>query len=236
MQALAEALGTPNMDREKDLMFVEPDYEKVKNWIVFLPEEFLNTVRSVWDKGKQLAIIWDDAGYWLFSLDWYKPLVKIVAKILNLIGTRFACVVLTSPDVSQISNKVIEAMPDLYECFIQETGRDTRTRRIRLAKTYQRWRSRDRKKRGVRTRWEDKYDAMLPNDFYNWYNPKREHYLDIALKELELAVRWERQKRMKVLRKKDEEEMQERSVVYGAVSEEKLQELEELIIQVKSEM
>ena len=44
---------------------MKADYESVKPWMVFKPEEFLDKVLKVEEK----ALIWDDVGYWLFSLD-----------------------------------------------------------------------------------------------------------------------------------------------------------------------
>ncbi len=57
---------------------VKPDYDSVKPWVVFKPEEFLDKVLEVDEREK--ALIWDDAGYWLFSLDWYEPFVKAVSR------------------------------------------------------------------------------------------------------------------------------------------------------------
>ena len=63
---------------EPEPICVKADYESVKPWVVFKPEEFLDKVLEVDEKEK--ALIWDDAGYWLFSLDWYEPFVKTVSR------------------------------------------------------------------------------------------------------------------------------------------------------------
>ena len=50
---------------EPEPICVKADYESVKPWMVFKPEEFLDLVLKVEEK----ALICDDVGYWLFSLD-----------------------------------------------------------------------------------------------------------------------------------------------------------------------
>ena len=72
---------------------------------MFKPEEFLDKVLEVDEKEK--ALIWDDAGYWLFSLDWYEPFVKAVSRWMQVAGTQFACIILTTPKRSLISSKVL---------------------------------------------------------------------------------------------------------------------------------
>jgi hypothetical protein len=237
-QALAEAAGTPHT-RVDGNVYPKPDYEKIKSFIVFTPQEFLEKVREIWDRSKQMAIVWDDAGYWLFALDWYKPLVKVVAKTMNLIGTKFSTIILTTPDLSQVSSKVIEAMPDLYECKVLEIGRDTITRKYREARVYMRWRSVDRKRYGVKTKWHDLYDAMLPQEFYDWYHPKRESYLGIALKELDEALKHEQRiaRRRARVDKQEQEEAYKSSVVAETMDSDKVRELEEIIkdIEVRDE-
>ena len=57
---------------------VKADFDSVKQWMIFQPKEFLDKVLEV--EEKQKCLIWDDAGYWLFSLDWYEPFVKAVSR------------------------------------------------------------------------------------------------------------------------------------------------------------
>lgn len=116
---------------------VEPDFESVKPWIIFKPKEFLDLVLEVDEKER--CLIWDDAGYWLFSLDWYDPFVKAVSKWIQIAGTQFACIILTTPQKSLISSKVLTALVNHYTCRITKAGSDTDRRRMRIAKAYQTW-------------------------------------------------------------------------------------------------
>jgi len=40
---------------------------------------------------------WDDAGYWLHSLNWTDPLLQTIQKYFNVIGTDMNSVILTTP-------------------------------------------------------------------------------------------------------------------------------------------
>lgn len=187
-QSLAESFGEwtirPNLFKCE-----EPDYEAVKPWMVFPPKEFLGLVLSVEAGQKEKAAFWDDAGFWLFALDWYEPFVKAVSRYIQLAGRQFAFLILTTPNKKLISGKVLEALPDMYVCKIIRTGADTYYRRPRMAKVYERWDYPDGKKGGVKTRWRDRFNAMLPDKFFSWYKPKSDHYTDIGIKILQSEVR-----------------------------------------------
>jgi len=157
---------------------VELDFDSVKQWMIFQPKEFLDKVLEVTEKQK--CLIWDDAGYWLFSLDWYEPFVKAVSRWIQIAGTQFACIILTTPETSLISSKVLAALPNHHICHVTKAASDTYMVRDRLAKSYQKWRYPDGRQGGVRKRWTDKFNAMLPDDFFNWYNPIRKGYLGLA--------------------------------------------------------
>lgn len=218
-QAFAEALSG---DPEK------PDYEAVKQWLVFPPRDFLQLVLKIDEK--QLGIIWDDAGFWLFALDWYEPFVKSVVKYVELVGTQVACVTFTTPSRRLMSQKVMDALPEMYLCRIISEGDDHdatgRARKRRLAKVYETWDYPDGRKGGVRRMWRDHYDAMLPDDFFNWYMPIREKWLGIAKRLLRKEVmlldkkmsQWEKEEHMEL--------------VHEAVGEpSRLKEVEEVLVQ-----
>ena len=165
---------------------VKSNMEAVKPWMTFMPKEYLDLILDVYEKER--GIILDDAGLWLYALDWYKPFVKSVNKWMQVCGTRFGTVMLTTPNKSLISSKIIDALPDAKICRIVKRSSDTPRSRPRLAKVYEKWDYPDGKKGGVKTRWTDKYDAMLPNWFYAWYKPRREKYVDIALQLLKADI------------------------------------------------
>jgi len=219
-QSLAESFG--EWQYKPVVKCVEPNYESVKPWMVFPPKEFLDLVLHV--ESKQRAVIWDDAGFLLFALDWYEPFVKSVSRYIQLAGRQFGSLILTTPNKTLISSKVLAALPEMYVCKVVRAGYDSYLNRPRKAKVYERWDYPDGKKGGVKTRWKDHFNAMLPDSFFGWYKPKSEHYMDVGLQILKREVN----KITKKMDKKEEAEVMEK-VFQVAGDPEKLNELDEVI-------
>jgi len=187
-QSGAEALG--EWDKDGDMLYcAKADYESLKKYIVFRPVDFLNLVLHI--EEKVCLVIWDDAGYWLFALDWYLPFVKSVSRYIQLAGRQITCLCLTTPDQDLISSKVLVSLPSMY---LGRIRRDERTKdrpmdRPRAAKVYERWKYPDGHPGGVYTRWIDHFNAILPDDFYSWYKPISDQYLDVALRLMRTEVK-----------------------------------------------
>ena len=224
-QALSEAFG--EWEYKPEVRCVKPNYEEVKKWMVFRPVEFLELVLRV--EKKQRAVIWDDAGFWLFALDWYEPFVKSVSRYIQLAGRQFGSLILTTPNKNLISSKVLSSLPEMYVCKVARCGRDTVKNRPRVAKVYERWDYPDGKKGGVRTRWRDRFNAMLPDPFFDWYKPKSDAYMEMGLKIMKREVK----RLTKQLGRKEEEELME-DVAKVTGGDERLQELNEVIQNLES--
>lgn len=191
-KSLAQAAGEWEWDKEapagsKRLVCVKSNFDAVKNWLVFLPREFLSLVFNYGEE-KERAAIWDDAGFWLFSLDWYEPFVKAVSRYSQLCGTQFAALIMTTPDKKLISQKVLDALPKMKVCEVVEAGQESYYNRPRVARVYEKWTWADGKRGGVKKKWEDHFNAFLPDDFYDWYFPKRKGYLEEGKKILRREV------------------------------------------------
>lgn len=229
-KALAQAHGEWERDRETDrLVCVKSDFNAVKPWLVFLPREFLNLVFAYGEE-KERAVIWDDAGFWLFALDWYEPFVKAVSRYSQLCGTQFGALIMTTPDKRLISQKVLDALPKMKVCEIVENGKDSYYHRPRIARVYERWNWADGKRGGVKKKYEDKFNAMLPDDFYDWYFPKRKEYLEEGKKILKREVsRLEGRTGEKTPeQKRDQQEIME-TVIKVVGDESKLKEVDEVL-------
>lgn len=219
-QALAEAEGRYEYDPV--IRSVTQDYDAIKKWIVFRPKEFLDRVLSIKDKAK--CLIWDDAGFWLFALDWYEAFVKTVARYIQLCGRQFGCLILTSPSQKMISGKVLEALPDMLVCRIREEGMDSLRIRPREARVFRRWDYPDGKKGGVRKLFVDHFNAISPDDYWKWYRPKSDEYMAIGLSILKREV-------TKMTRKLDKGEIEDQvhDVEKVVGDPDKLIELQEVI-------
>ena len=54
---------------KEELTCVKHNYEAVKKRLIFLPEEFLDYILGIDMNNKEKALLWDDASYFLYSLD-----------------------------------------------------------------------------------------------------------------------------------------------------------------------
>ena len=150
-QSLAESCGewaklyVKSLKRES-VVCVKRNYGAVKRWVVFKPEEFLDLTLLVETKSR--AVIWDDAGYWLFALDWYEEFVKAVSKFMQLAGTLFGAIILTTPNQTLINSKVMASLPNYYVSNVTKTSSDSYTLRPRIAKVYESGNYPDGKKGG----------------------------------------------------------------------------------------
>jgi len=143
-----------------------------------------------WKKlGRKIpGYIWDDAGCWLFTLDYQDPLLKEVQRYFNVLSTDIQCLILTTPDPTWILNKIGKMPGSKWIKIIRVYGDDTHLgpwtdsiRYSRRALTYTPWRAPDLKKTGVSKPWiQDDYSCRLPDELYEYYKPKREYYAGLV--------------------------------------------------------
>ena len=166
---MAEVLGSPE----------KPDYDKVKDYIVFHPQDFVERCWQMCEKGQRdKAIIWDDAGLWLFAMEFTDPFIKAVLKYMNVARTNWGAMILTTPTPTWVLYKM-RTFPQSINIKIIKATSDVnppKVQRPRIARAYRSWVAPDFKKQGVRTIYEDHFDAMLPKDFFDWYKPVRDEY------------------------------------------------------------
>jgi hypothetical protein len=122
---------------------------------------------------------WDDAGYWLHSLNWTDPLLQAIQKYFNVIGTDINTVLMTTPSPTWILSK-IAGMPGVMRSKVvkRDGGVSDAPSKVyaRLALTYEPWRSPDLKSHGVNKRFKDTYNCLIPDEIYKEYYPIRKHY------------------------------------------------------------
>lgn len=157
-------------------------WDQVKAHVVFHPEDFVNRCLDMSEKGKRdKVLIWDDAGLWLFAMDFTNPFIKAILKYMNVARTNWGALILTSPTPTWVLYKM-RTFPQLINIKITKKQDETQPgnttyRRPRIGRAYRSWVAPDLKKQGVHTIYEDEYDATLPNDVYwDWYKPLRDSY------------------------------------------------------------
>lgn len=219
IKSTAEVKGThPGHEDNK------PDYEKVKEFLDFPPKAFVERLLKM--KRREKIVIWDDMGLWLFALDWYNPFVKAVCKYLNVARTDWAFIFGNTPSPKMVAKR-IQNFPEVIRVKISKEGSNIKNpSKPRLATAYQLWITPDLKKTGVRKMFVDRYSAMMPNDFYKWYRPQRDHFATLA-KQLMY-------KELMKLHRKDREETVENLGFKEAIPEpERVKELEEVVKQIE---
>ena len=154
----------------------------INDYMGFHPADVVDAWANITDRIPMY--IWDDAGYWLYSMDWNNPLLKAIQKYFNVIGTDMNCLMLTTPDPTWILSKLINMPGTLRGQVMKRDGSDyldsPSRSYARKCRGYKPYRAPDLKKTGVNVKWEDNFSCLLPQDVYDYYQPKRKAYADQA--------------------------------------------------------
>jgi len=143
------------------------------------PLEFLRSVRSY--QHQVPAVAWDDAGVWLYYLDFHNPVVKSIAKMMQLIRTKTSSVIFTTPSPTLVLGK-LRNFPQTLTIKIKKPRYDEdhphRTLDdLRVATAYRSWLLPDLQKLRVKKLYEDDFSKMLPNELYEWACKQRKEYV-----------------------------------------------------------
>jgi len=157
----------------------KPNWEMVKKRIGYDPDEVLDTLDSIGEGERWYAYHWDDAGTWLHSLDFQDPFVKAVGKYLQVARTDLACMIFSTISVGDVSSKV-RGIRDAIIVDITKEGSEPNSnepyrKNKRTARAYilrKTWKGREWKD----YQWEERFDSHVPDKFYKWYKPIRDHY------------------------------------------------------------
>lgn len=182
-QVLAELYGDNDSD-PKDPNSKHWNWEGIKRKVLFHPKDFINYLLNM--ESREKAIIWDDAGLWLYALDWFSPFIKAVGKYLNVARTHLGAIIFTTPLPTYIMKRVrdfpqvktIKIMKQQSDVFRPTTQKWVKPR---IAKCYSMWISPDMQKSGVKEIFADFFNAMLPDDYFSWYKPYRDAYAHEAV-------------------------------------------------------
>jgi hypothetical protein len=218
IKVAAEVLGShPGFPENK------PDYEAVKQILDFTPKLWVDRVLKMTRREK--IDILDDMGLWWFALDWYDPFVKAAVKYLNVARTDWAFIFGNTPSPRLVVS-FVQNFPELIRVKItKEASNVDHPNKPRIAKAYQVWNTPDLRKTGVKRVFEDRYNAIMPDDFFGWYKPLRDRYALLA-KEMML-------KQLTKLKKVDKDNLVETGYSKTMPLPEKIKELEEVVAQLE---
>lgn len=167
---------------------VKEAWEMLKQFILFHPEQFFQKLDDISEyvvDGRVPGIVWDDAGLWLYALDWNDPFVKAFGKYLNVARTHLGSIIMTTPSPDMIFKKV-RKFPQAYNVNVRKTTGNPANAYDRLAVPYLQYYNIVKGYRVTRVKIkgavaQDPFNCYLPDDFYAWYKPLRDKYEDIAL-------------------------------------------------------
>lgn len=157
--------------------FKELDPKNLSYYMGWEPNEVVATWNM--NEERQPFYIWDDAGYWLHSMNWHDDLMIAIQQYFNVIGTDYNTVILTTPSPHWVLSKIAN-FPEMYRIRItKRTGgeRDSESYLFsRKATAYKKWTSPDLKRGGVNKMFVDNYSCKIRDDLYAWYYPMRKEY------------------------------------------------------------
>lgn len=140
---------------------------------------------------RDYAFHWDDAGSWLHSLDYQDPFVKTVGKFLQVARTKFGAIMFSCIDKNDIIAKVRNfksaIIIDITKSGNVRDGKDSKKYR-RKATAYSYWVDR-LGKTGYQYEWEEIYNCKMPDSFFSWYEPVRNKYADMSIRDMKLKLK-----------------------------------------------
>lgn len=151
-----------------------PDWDAVKKYVGYTPEEVLGTLRTIPLGERWYVFHWDDAGNWLHSLDFQDPFVKDVGKYMHVVRTDLACMIFSTISIEDITSKV-RGIRNAIVIDITKEGNSYKQPFIRTARAYikrKTWKGREWKD----YQWEERFNCHVPDSFYRWYKPLRDRY------------------------------------------------------------
>ena len=194
MKGVEQALAYIYPRRYPEGLMSYSDYTEVMGWET---GEVVDTWLRL--ESREPVFIWDDAGYWLHSMNWNDPLMISIQQYFNVVGTDYNTIILTTPSAKWVLSKIAN-MPEMIRVnVVKRDGgiSDAPSKRFaRKANAYQKWESPDLKRGGVNTKWRDNYSCYIRDEVYSEYKPVRDRYARMA--KLQIA------KNLRIKRLKDE--------------------------------
>ncbi|MCS6768167.1 MAG: hypothetical protein NZ888_06355 [Candidatus Nitrosocaldus sp.] len=146
-----------------------------KDFIIFKPKEFIDRITYLIDNSIKIpALIWDDAGVWLYKLDYQDEFVKSAVKFFNVARTVVSCIILTTISPHMLVTNLRKM--DMLTIKVVRRGHNNTS----LARCY----SANFTPNGYRllkTVFEDEFKRHMPDNVYTWYSRLRADYVKEAL-------------------------------------------------------
>jgi hypothetical protein len=157
-------------------------WELVKQLIVFHPKQFFEKLKAIRKIGVRIpALLWDDAGLWLYALEWNDPFIIRVGKYMNVARTWLASLLMTTPSPDYIFKKIRKFPQSFNLSIIKTTGNKRGMNAFRRqAKAYLQYYHIIKGYRIKGVVYRDNFTCLMPDKFYAWYKPLRDSYEELA--------------------------------------------------------
>lgn len=145
------------------------------DYIVFRPQDFIDKVTYLYNHNLRIpALVWDDAGVWLYKQDYLDEFVKSAVKFFNVARTIVSCIILTtiSPNMLITGVKKLDAMT----IKIVKSGHPKKSLARCYATSYT-----PTGYRMLKTIFEDEYSRYMPDEIYATYQKMRMKYVKEAI-------------------------------------------------------
>lgn len=237
-KALADVHGFLNCHQKElvECMYQKPeehwnkekwklDYPAMKPFLKYLPEDVVDMCLRMIDAGKRtFAFHWDDGGTWLNAMEFHDPFVIAFMEYAGLARTNWAMIIITTAVQDWVLKKlrVAEGILRVKIIKLQETDNPYKPR---MAKAYRIMKFPGRQRVYWRGEWRDYFSPIMPDSFYKWYKPTRDHFAKLATHRMAEALKkrkikgWHRQTaRDEVVLKEMEGHIQEANEVAPELS------------------
>jgi len=158
-------------------------WDVAKQYIVFMPQDFLAVFDRAIKEGKTVKlIIWDDAGVWIGRMRWFDKYVKTVKEFLNAIRTHCHHIIFTAPSAGELVKGVREQL-NVYT-FISSVSENPP--RSRAAFVFRSVLNEYLKKRGIDNIYLYTFSRRF--EYYHEYEVMRKKYVEIGLARMKNAL------------------------------------------------
>lgn len=155
----------------------QTDPENYRQRFIFPPRQFVDTVSWLKNNNVRIpALVWDDMGFWMYTLDYNDPFVKSAIKFFNVARTVVSCIIGTTTSMKMLTSsvrnmdaltvKVVAARDNPYTSLAKGYRTSLQPNLMRLVKTV----------------FEDEYPRYMDQDDYQWYRPVRDSYVNEAIR------------------------------------------------------
>jgi len=171
------------------LVVYKENWNVAKNYIVFMPQDFLARFEDAIDKRYRIPLlIWDDAGFWIGRQRWQNKFVRAVREFMNVIRTHLVHLMINAPRYTEIARGIREQLNYASFVRLRDYSSDIMKRRSMLHMYRAVDADRITARRDKPTPLTE-YIFRVYFPYYDDYRSMREKYVEIGMKRAQEALK-----------------------------------------------